>query len=142
LRGEPEESARHAERARELSRTGAVSLNLLNPNAEELPALLRSEEIDLPALFAGSQIEAPLLSWQADLMEGMLLERREGAEAAYPLLQSSSETLQQILGGLTQQEARVFRARHPESETVFRGLERIALTSQGKSGTVGFIASS
>jgi tetratricopeptide (TPR) repeat protein/transcriptional regulator with XRE-family HTH domain len=125
--GESAEQEAHA--ALELTAEGGVGLQrLLGEDAENLPELMLSPEIDLPSLFEGRRVHLPALEWQALYIEGTLRAARLGPGAGFAAIRDAAQTLTQMLSTLTQSEAVHFQQRHPEVTDVFAKLTQFALS--------------
>ncbi|HZO91215.1 MAG TPA: helix-turn-helix domain-containing protein [Chthonomonadaceae bacterium] len=134
-----ENAAREALR---LTSEGAVGLpRLMGKEAENLPALLCSPELDLHRLFAGRKLDLPGLEWQAHYLEGTLLAKRLGPDAAFEAMRDAARAISRILNGLTGEEASAFQRRHPEVAAVFQDLTRFALTDAAQQEAKALLAS-
>ena len=131
-----EAAEREAHAALELTATGGVGLQrLLGEDAENLPELMLSPEIDLPALFAGNRVSLPSLEWQALYMEGTLRAARLGPKEGFAAIREAAQTLTTMLSTLTQAEAVHFQQRHPEVSDVFAKLSKFALSESDRKET-------
>ncbi len=131
-----EAAEREAHSALELTSEGGVSLQrLLGEDANHLPALMLSPEIDLPRLFAGRRVHLPFLEWQALYMEGTLRATRLGPGEGFASIRDAAQTLTRMLATLTQSEAVHFQQRHPEVADVFAKLSQFALSEGDRQET-------
>ncbi|HLV80005.1 MAG TPA: helix-turn-helix domain-containing protein [Chthonomonadaceae bacterium] len=138
-----ETAAEHETRAAlELTENGAVGLNrLLGKEAQHLPALALTADLDLPSLFAEHKVDLPALEWQAHYLEGTLLARRLGPEAAFGAMREAAQSIARMLTDLTQTEAAAFQQRHPEVGAVLRDLQRYAITDSARQETAALLES-
>jgi transcriptional regulator with XRE-family HTH domain len=131
-----EAAEREAHAALELTADGGVGLQrLLGEDAENLPDLMLSPEVDLPSLFAGRRVHLPSLEWQALYLEGSLRAGRLGPGEGFPAIREAAQTLTQILSTLTQTEAVHFQQRHPEVSDVFAKLQQFAVSEGDRKET-------
>lgn len=131
--GKETEAEAEVEKAIEIARNGAVSLTrLLGDSAANLPDLLTAPPIEMPKLFAGRALHLPALEWQAHYLQGTLIARRLGPEAAFVAMRDAASALGRLLMGLTPDDAIRFRQHHPEVVSVYQNLARFALTETDK----------
>jgi len=131
-----EAAEREAHSALELTAEGGVGLQrLLGEDAENLPELMLSPEIDLPGLFAGSRVHLPSLEWQALYIEGTLRASRLGPGEGFAAIRDAAQTLTGMLSTLTQSEAMHFQQRHPEVSDVFAKLSQFAISEGDRKET-------
>jgi len=131
-----EAAEREAHSALELTAEGGVGLQrLLGEDAENLPELMLSPEIDLPRLFAGSRVHLPSLEWQALYIEGTLRASRLGPGEGFAAIRDAAQTLTGMLSTLTQSEAVHFQQRHPEVSDVFAKLSQFAISEGDRKET-------
>jgi transcriptional regulator with XRE-family HTH domain len=125
------------ERAAEEAAAAAVSLiekggiglaRLLGKDADDLPASLRSAELNLPELFADRTLALPALEWQARYLEASVLAKRLGPEAAFTALRGASEAVLTILRDFNQSEMAAYQKQTPEILRVFEMLSQCAIT--------------
>ncbi len=133
-KGDEATAEREAREVLTMTQSGAVGLTRLLGNAAEqtLPALLRSPMLDLPALFTGRRLNLPSLEWQAHYLEGTVLAKRLGPDAAFSAMREAAKAIARLVSGLTQAEAATFQERHPEVKSVFQDLKRYAVTEAAK----------
>ena len=138
--GEAAEQEAHAALA--LTTEGGVGLQrLLGEDANNLPDLLLSPEIDLPSLFAGRRVYLPALEWQALYIEGTLRAIRLGPGEGFASIRDAAHTLTQMLSTLTQAEAVHFQQRHPEVADVFAKLSQFALSEGDRKESASLLES-
>jgi transcriptional regulator with XRE-family HTH domain len=124
-----ESAEREAHAALELTAEGGVGLQrLLGEDANNLPELMLSPEVDLPSLFSNRRVHLPSLEWQALYLEGTLRADRLGPGEGFAAIRDAAQTLTQMLATLTQSEAVHFQQRHPEVQDVFNKLNQFALS--------------
>jgi tetratricopeptide (TPR) repeat protein len=125
------------EAAAEATATAAVTLiekggiglaRLLGKEAENLPAALRSSELNLPELFADRKLALPALEWQARYLEASVLAKRLGPEAAFSALRGASEAVMTLLRDFNQGEIAAFQKQTPEILRVFEMMSQCAIT--------------
>lgn len=132
--GKEDKAIAESQAAAALTQQGGANLQrLIGKDAERIPALLRSSEIDLPRIFAARKLNIPGLEWQAHYLEGALLAKTQGPEAAFAAMRDAARCVGQILAEMTPNEAATFKARYPEIGGVFTDLSRFALTEADKS---------
>ena len=131
-----EAAEREAHNALELTAEGGVGLHrLLGEDADNLPELMLSPDVDLPSLFAGRRVHLPSLEWQALYMEGTLRASRLGPGEGFASIRDAAQTLTQMLSTLTQSEAVHFQQRHPQVSDVFAKLSQFALSEGDRQET-------
>lgn len=141
-RGDMDNAALEARASLELTEDGAVNLNrLMGKEAENVSALLRSPEFDLNALFAGNRVHLPAMEWQAHYIEGTMIAKRVGPEAAFAAMRDAATALGRILSDMSPKEAAGFQKRHPEATAVFEDLQRFALTEDARRETTALLTS-
>jgi tetratricopeptide (TPR) repeat protein len=119
--------------ALELSESGAVGLSrLIGNEAAELPALLRSPDLDLVSLFASRKLDLPSLEWQAHYLKGTLLAKRLGPQAGYESLRDAARLVSKVLSVMTPAEAATFQQHNPDVIAVFDNLDRFAITDASR----------
>ena len=137
-----EAAEREAHSALELTTEGGVGLQrLLGEDAENLPQLMLSPEVDLPSLFAGRRVHLPSLEWQALYLEGTLRAVRLGPGEGFASIREAAQTLTRILSTLTQSEAVHFQRRHPEVSDVFAKLSQFAVSEGDRKETAVLLES-
>lgn len=108
---------------------GGIGLALLlGKEAQDLPAALRSSELNLPELFADRSLALPALEWQARYLEASVLAKRLGPEAAFTALRGASEAVLTLLRDFNQKEIAGFQQQSPEILRVFEMLSQCAIT--------------
>lgn len=133
---------REAHSALELTSEGGVGLQrLLGEEANTLPDLMLSPEIDLPALFANRRVHLPSLEWQALYLEGSLKAARLGPGEGFASIRDAAQTLTHMLSTLTQAEAIHFQQRHPEVADVFSKLSQFAISEGDRKETAALLES-
>jgi tetratricopeptide (TPR) repeat protein len=111
-----------------IERGGIGLARLLGKDAADLPATLRSSELNLPELFADRNLALPALEWQARYLEASILAKRLGPEAAFTALRGASEAVLTILRDFNQSEAASFQKQTPEILRMFELLSQCATT--------------
>jgi tetratricopeptide (TPR) repeat protein len=130
------EAERQARSARELTAAGAIGLStLLGADAEMIPALLRSQDIDLPRLFAGRAMLLPGMEWQAGLIEGQARAQQFGPADGFAAIRDAAVAVNKLVESLTLSEAVEFRRTHPAIETLFASLRQFAVTDAARDET-------
>ncbi len=133
---------REAHTALELAQAGAVGLSrLLGEEANSLPALMLSPDVDLPSLFAGRKVSLPSLEWQALYLEGASRGIRLGPGEGFASIRDAAQTLIKMLPSLTQTEAVHFQKRHPEVSDVFEKLSQFSLSEGARKETAALLDS-
>lgn len=137
-----EAAEREAHAALELTADGGVGLQrLLGEDADNLPELMLSPDVDLPSLFAGRRVHLPSLEWQALYLEGTLRANRLGPGEGFASIRDAAQTLTRMLATLTQSEAVHFQKRHPEVADVFAKLSQFALSESERQETTVLLES-
>ncbi|HEV2471080.1 MAG TPA: hypothetical protein VGS41_00325, partial [Chthonomonadales bacterium] len=102
----------------------------------------KSTDLDVTALFSSPAVSAPVLEWQARYLQGVLIARELGPVEAFPALLEAARVVSTILSGLTKVEAEAFRKRHPDAASVFRELQKCAITDSTRQESERLIAAS
>lgn len=129
-------SENEARQALALTKEGAVGLNrLLGSDRDHLPALLKSSFLNLPEIFSRQNMCLPVLEWQAHYLQGTLLAKRIGPEAAYVAVHSAAESLSKMFAGLTPIEVTALQKCHPDIARVFQDLTKYAINEADQKQT-------
>ena len=132
-KGEDSQAEIETHAALELSESGAIGLTrLIGQEATELPALLRSPELDLVSLFSSRKLDLPNLEWQAHYLKGTLLAKRLGPQAGYESLRDAARLVTRVLSIMSPAEAATFQQHNPDIVAVFDDLDRFAITDASR----------
>jgi tetratricopeptide (TPR) repeat protein len=108
---------------------GGIGLaRLLGKEADNLPASLRSAELNLPELFADRALALPALEWQARYLEASVMAKRLGPEAAFTALRGASEAVMTLLRDFNQGDIAAFQKQTPEILHVLEMMSQCAIT--------------
>ncbi len=114
---------------------------LIEQEADMIPAILCSPELNLTRLFTREKTRLPELEWQAHTLIASALLRRSGPEAAFPSFKSAAESLILLLEELTPSQIVSFQDYHTAARTVFEETVRCAVTDEAVEETTRLLSS-
>ncbi len=133
LNGQDAQAEDESRAATDLCDSGAITLpRLMGAEAETLPELLKSPEIDLAAIFSSRKVDIPSMEWQAHYLHGTLLTRRLGPGAGFDSYLHAATIVANTVALIAPADVNRFNHRHPEVRDLFDKLDASAINDTSR----------